>query len=164
MKRILLFFCFFCIQLNFGQKAFIHGYYDKCNFFKELTQKEIENCVTIKKDTSGFKITFKIPITKDLKEFIEIYLSTSDTKFQKYGVGHDAFEWIELGKEYNSHTGFISTNFQTKCAKRRDDSDVDSSGFIELINESSLDKLSGYFRANVNGVVITGAFKNVTIN
>ena len=69
MKRILLFFCFFCIQFNFGQRAFVHSYYDNCSFFKELTQKEIENCVTIKKDSSSFNITFKLPLSKNLKEF-----------------------------------------------------------------------------------------------
>lgn len=162
MKRILLFFCFFCIQFNFGQRAFVHSYYDNCSFFKELTQKEIENCVTIKKDSSSFNITFKIPLSKNLKEFAEIILTTYDIKFQKYGVGQDADDWLEIGE--SSHTGSILVHFKTNCGEAETYSGVDSNGFIDLTENAQIDILSGFFRANVNGIIITGAFKNIKIN
>jgi len=162
MKIIILLLCFLSSQLNFGQRAFVHSYYENCNFFKELSPKEIEDYVTIKKDSSRIKITFKIPLSKNLKEFAEINFTTYDTKFQKYSIGHDADNWLEIDE--SSHTGSILVHFKTNCIQKETYSGVDSSGFIELTGDSTIDKISGFYHANVDGVIITGAFKNIAIN
>jgi hypothetical protein len=163
MKKIILFLCFFCFQVNFGQRAFVHSYYDNCNFFKEITSKEITDCISIKKNEGGFEIIIKTPSKKDSKDFLNISLTTHNTELQKYPIGQDANDWLELEKGY-LNTGSIVVNFHTQCAQKETYSGIDSTGFIELAGGSPTGKISGFFHANVNGVIITGVFKNIKIN
>lgn len=163
MKLKILFFYFLCSQMNFGQRAFVHSYYDNCSFFKELTLKEITNCISVKKSKDGFEIIIKTPSKRDSKDFLNISLTTNNTELQKYPVGQDANDWLELENGY-LNTGSISVNLHTQCAQKETNSALDSTGFIELIGGSPFGKISGFYHANVDGLVITGVFKNININ
>ena len=162
MKMLILIFIFLISQLNFGQKAFIHSYYDNCVFFKELTTKEISEYIFVKKNEKGLEIIIKIPERKKSNYFLNLSITTYNTEIQKYDIGHNANDWLELNKRDN--TASILVNFHTKCAQKETNSALDSSGFFELVGGSQINKISGFFHANINGVEITGKFKNIKIN
>ena len=163
MKMIILLICFLSSQLNFGQRAFVHSYYDNCNFFKEFKLNEINDCISVKKKDNGFEIILKTTTKKKIKKFLNISLTTFKTELHKYPIGQDAADWLALDKGY-LNTGSILVNFHTQCAQKEIYSGIDSTGFIELDGGSPIGKISGFFHANIDGVVITGVFKNIKIN
>ena len=153
----------FCCQNNFAQTAYIRADYDNCSFFQKLTPKEIETNILAQKSEDGFKIMFKIPSNKSPTEFLNFTLTTYSTDQKGYPVGQDAKDWLELENGYK-RTGDISVNFHTKTCQKETSSGLDSSGLIQLTNTSRFDKVSGFFNANVDGVQISGEFKNIKIN